>query len=146
MWLFLVFWQEYHQKKNSYNTLILKELSVFCCLLAFLLVIQLGFEPRTPTLKVLCSTGWATESSFLSERGCKDREEIGVCKFFMAFFLKKYYSSIILKESIFSKRSISFGSSFRRIANNISQDNSKLRSRTSGFSSLITFMTSFRTR
>ena len=62
MWLFLVFWQEYHQKKNSYNTLILKELSVFCCLLAFLLVIQLGFEPRTPTLKVLCSTGWATES------------------------------------------------------------------------------------
>ena len=25
-------------------------------------VIQLGLEPRTPTLKVLCSTGWATES------------------------------------------------------------------------------------
>ena len=27
-----------------------------------LFVIQLGFEPRTPTLKVLCSTSWATES------------------------------------------------------------------------------------
>ena len=44
MWLFLVFWQEYHQKKNSYNTLILKELSVFCCLLAFLRVIRLVSE------------------------------------------------------------------------------------------------------
>ena len=26
-------------------------------------VIHLGFEPRAPTLKVLCSTGWASESS-----------------------------------------------------------------------------------
>ena len=25
-------------------------------------VIHLGFEPKTPTLKVLCSTNWANES------------------------------------------------------------------------------------
>ena len=35
-----------------------KRTQVFCSLS----VIQLGFEPRTPTLKVLCSTCWATES------------------------------------------------------------------------------------
>ena len=39
-----------------------------CCKLAIwliLLVIRLGLEPRTPTLKVLCSTSWASESPWL---------------------------------------------------------------------------------
>ena len=44
--------------KNKYSRNSLNFRSIF--LLVF--VIQLGFEPRTPTLKVLCSTGWATES------------------------------------------------------------------------------------
>ena len=32
---------------------------------AFLLVIRLGLEPKTPTLKVLCSTCWASESNLM---------------------------------------------------------------------------------
>ena len=41
---FRVLGHRHYTKKNSYNTLILKELSVFCCLLAFLRVIRLVSE------------------------------------------------------------------------------------------------------
>ena len=37
-------------------------LSGICLIFLLFSVIQLGLEPRTPTLKVLCSTCWATES------------------------------------------------------------------------------------
>ena len=32
---------------------------------SFFLVIRLGLEPKTPTLKVLCSTCWASESNLM---------------------------------------------------------------------------------
>ena len=37
-------------------------LSAVFIVLLFVWVIRLGFEPKTPTLKVLCSTCWASES------------------------------------------------------------------------------------
>ena len=37
-------------------------LSAVFIVLLFVWVIRLGLEPRTPTLKVLCSTCWASES------------------------------------------------------------------------------------
>ena len=39
------------QRKNSYNTLILQELYIYCPFLSSVSVIRLGFEPRTPSLK-----------------------------------------------------------------------------------------------
>ena len=55
-------------------------LSGICLIFLLFSVIRLGLEPRTPTLKVLCSTYWASESSLLSEWGCKDREISVLCK------------------------------------------------------------------
>ena len=40
--------------------------SAICGILPICSVIRLGLEPRTPTLKVLCSTSWASESPYVS--------------------------------------------------------------------------------
>ena len=49
------------------------------------LVIRLGLEPRTPTLKVLCSTCWASESILIANQlfpdcGCKGSYFYLICK------------------------------------------------------------------
>ena len=54
-------------------------------------VIRLGLEPRTPTLKVLCSTCWASESILIANQlfpdcGCKDREFFINTKIIWMFF------------------------------------------------------------
>ena len=78
------------QKRKKHLLLIAKD--------AFIRVIPLGFEPRTHTLKVYCSTSWATESScilicmkdvpyflfatLIRDCGCKDRYLLCLCKRF----------------------------------------------------------------
>ena len=52
------------------------------------LVIRLGLEPRTPTLKVLCSTCWASESSFFRLR-CKGTAFCWIVQIFRQLFFKK---------------------------------------------------------
>ena len=49
-------------------------------------VIRLGFEPKTPTLKVLCSTYWASESNLFAVCGCKDKQIFGCLQVFACFF------------------------------------------------------------
>ena len=41
-------------------------LSGICLIFLVVSVIHLGLEPRTPTLKVLCSTCWASESDLIA--------------------------------------------------------------------------------
>ena len=70
-------------------------------------VTRLGLEPRTPTLKVLCSTNWAIESLLLS--GCKYINFFCYNKsFFYKFerFIIIYYHCI--KCQIFTPKKISF--------------------------------------
>ena len=53
--------------------------------LYFLFVIPLGLEPRAHTLKVYCSTNWATESSFVFKRSAKIRLLVLYAKTFSNF-------------------------------------------------------------
>ena len=53
---------------------------------ATLSVIRLGLEPKTPTLKVLCSTSWASGSTLLLLSGCKDRNSFSYRQAFSIFF------------------------------------------------------------
>ena len=54
--------------------------------IATLSVIRLGLEPKTPTLKVLCSTSWASGSTLLLLSGCKDRNSFSYRQAFSIFF------------------------------------------------------------
>ena len=60
------------------------------------LVIRLGLEPRTPTLKVLCSTSWASESSFGLSLKCDAKVWFFFipCKFLSHFFIEKCKKNI----------------------------------------------------
>ena len=60
------------------------------CEIATLLVIRLGLEPKTPTLKVLCSTNWASGS--LPESGCKGTKFIWNHQMFFWFFWIIFYA------------------------------------------------------
>ena len=55
--------------RTKRKTLEIKWFSAFCGRSSDFLVIRLGPEPRTPTLKVLCSTSWASESPCFQLQG-----------------------------------------------------------------------------
>ena len=88
------FWREQKRKKQL-------SLSDNCLIFSVLLVIRVGLEPTTPTLKVLCSTSWASESPlclFKSAFGRRSPEKR--CKVKDFFFIiqilkqKKWLSQI----------------------------------------------------
>ena len=55
-------------------------------------VIRLGLEPKTPTLKVLCSTCWASESILF----CYRYFPIASAKVWLIFETAKYLNSFLL--------------------------------------------------
>ena len=72
------------------KTLEIKWFSAFCGGSPYFLVIRLGLEPRTPTLKVLCSTSWASESCCLWREGVALKSDAKVWTFFVtAKFVSK---------------------------------------------------------
>ena len=79
------------QKEDNFGAL--KKPSSWCLATwLVLLVIRLGLEPRTPTLKVLCSTSWASESPTLVWRSSLKKQ----CKvtrflFSLQIFLHIFY-------------------------------------------------------
>ena len=72
------------------------------------LVIRLGFEPRTPTLKVLCSTSWASESDLclLLKSECKDSMSDEKSKILRVYFWHFLHNNSYISENELNKNCI----------------------------------------
>ena len=74
-------------------------LSAVFIVLLFVWVIRLGLEPKTPTLKVLCSTCWASESNLCCSHfliaSAKVVLSFESAKLFVIFFLKKWINRFL---------------------------------------------------
>ena len=88
--------EEYYAKKRILKISIL-----------FFLVIRMGLEPITPTLKVLCSTSWASGSpcAYVLKASAKLRIFFWLCKLFAYFlhiFFNRYFSNSLLLYNLFA--------------------------------------------
>ena len=70
--------------------------SAICGILPICSVIRLGLEPRTPTLKVLCSTSWASESRLWKPHGLFPKSDAKLWSFFQ---IAKYWESFFILKS-----------------------------------------------
>ena len=74
------------------------------------LVIRLGFEPRTPSLKGMCSTSWASESpsnvNQFPDCECKGNTVFSIVQIFQQVF-SKYFSIRAVNPLVFNRFSIS---------------------------------------